>query len=533
MQYDFLRQFQMRMKKVGAYAVLFKNSLAKTTWKSYGFDESYEQVNLMFSVLLYIMECSLKEEVCTMDDIANFIDQLNMQAYQKSLSYEQAKELAIFIVDVALCNEGRPMYFESYNYEESQYESIYISFVGNKVVYIDQELKRTSYYLTDEGYELMLSTLEVDSHLQLTIQEMIFKLHLEKATYDKAVDDVKNIFNLLRIQFQKIEGAMRKIRQNALLYSVDDYKEVVEQNLSIIEETKEKFLGYRENIKRRMQELEEKDITIQKLAEDERENLGHLKTIESYLNQALDEHQRILNLHFDLKSLYTKELEGLTQMGMIQRFNLRTELYEEVLKQPHTLDFMDYFLRPLFMKPLEKTYNLNKSIELQRPISKKKKEEEFFTTIEEESMETFILEQKQQRLQRYRDSLTLLLSFVFKTGSIELNEIQRQLNDSQLQQLIPTVEIFKEIMIELLQAKELDIQPLKQERSENISEQTFEFQLSTCLLDVLEAQFPLKRIETLTVTRTETKKVVTFEHVQDEEGRKKTIKCSNIKLEVK
>ena len=33
MQYDFLRQFQMRMKKVGAYAVLFKNSLAKTTWK--------------------------------------------------------------------------------------------------------------------------------------------------------------------------------------------------------------------------------------------------------------------------------------------------------------------------------------------------------------------------------------------------------------------------------------------------------------------------------------------------------------------
>lgn len=309
MQFDFLRQFQTRMKKVGAYAVLFKNSLAKTTWKNYGFDEAHEQVNLMFSVLLYIMECSLKEEVCTMDDIANFIDQLNMQSYQKSLSYEQAKELAIFIVDVALCNEGRPMYFDGFNYEANKYESIYISFVGNKIVYLDQEVKRTSYYLTDEGYELMLSTLEVDSHLQLTIQEMIFKLHLEKATYDKAVDDVKTIFNLLRIQFQKIEGAMRKIRQNALLYSVDDYKEVVEQNLAIIEETKEKFLGYRENIKRRMQELEEKDITIQKLADDERENLGHLKTIEGYLNQALDEHQRILNSHFDLKSLYTKELE--------------------------------------------------------------------------------------------------------------------------------------------------------------------------------------------------------------------------------
>ena len=106
MQYDFLRQFQTRMKKVGAYAVLFKNSLAKTTWKTYGFEESFEQVNLLFSVLLYIMESSLKEEPCTMDDIANFIDQLNLSVYQKALSYEEAKELANFIVDVVFCNEG-------------------------------------------------------------------------------------------------------------------------------------------------------------------------------------------------------------------------------------------------------------------------------------------------------------------------------------------------------------------------------------------------------------------------------------------
>ena len=47
-----------------------------------------------------------------------------------------------------------------------------------------------------------------------------------------------------------------------------------------------------------MEELEEKDITIQKLAEDERENLGHLKTIESYLNEALDETSANFKLTF-------------------------------------------------------------------------------------------------------------------------------------------------------------------------------------------------------------------------------------------
>ena len=532
MQYDFLRQFQTRMKKVGAYAVLFKNSLAKTTWKTYGFEESFEQVNLLFSVLLYIMESSLKEEPCTMDDIANFIDQLNLSVYQKALSYEEAKELANFIVDVVFCNEGRPMYFESYNYEKKGYEPIHISFIANEIVYLEEGVRRTSYSLTDAGYELMLSTLEVDRHLQLTIQEMVFKLHLEKATYDKAVDDVKRIFDLLRMQCQRIEGDMRKIRQNALLYSAKDYQERIEQDLTMIQETKTKFLGYRENIKHRVEELEEKDIAIQKLMDDERENLQHLKTIEQYLNRSLDEHQRILNSHFDLKILYGKELEGLIQMSGIRRFNFRTELYDVLLKKPDVLESMDDFLRPLWMRPLHKTYDLTKSFAPQRPLYKRKKEEEFFETFEEESFEEFMDEQKRQRLIRYKESLCLILSFVIKSGSLELNELKEQLTPQDIQVLIPTVEIFKEIVIELLQAKEIDIEQLKREQLERTFEQTLEFQLNRCLLDVLEESFINQQIQKIEVMRTKENEVVRFEEVVDENGRKKSIQCSNIRFEV-
>ena len=102
---------------------------------------------------------------------------------------------------------------------------------------------------------------------------------------------------------------------------------------------------------------------------------------------------------------------------------------------------------------------------------------------------------------------------MFQTGVIELSDIKAQLDEENLQQLIPSVEIFKEIMIELLQAKSLDIAKLKQERLENISEQNYEFQLSTCLLDVLEQHFPLKKIETLSITRTQSEEVVKFEQV--------------------
>lgn len=70
MQYEFLKKFPRRMKNVGLYAVIIQNSSQKLSWKQYGFTKFDEQINLLFEVLLYIMEQSLKEEKCTMDDIA-------------------------------------------------------------------------------------------------------------------------------------------------------------------------------------------------------------------------------------------------------------------------------------------------------------------------------------------------------------------------------------------------------------------------------------------------------------------------------
>ena len=45
---------------------------------------------------------------------------------------------------------------------------------------------------------MMLGTMELENNLKLSIHEMLFKLHLEKADYNRAVDDIKNIFGQLR-----------------------------------------------------------------------------------------------------------------------------------------------------------------------------------------------------------------------------------------------------------------------------------------------------------------------------------------------
>lgn len=118
--------------------------------------------------------------------------------------------------------------------------------MANKIVYVENEVRRTSYYLTDDGYNLLLSTLEIEDNMKFNIHEIIFRLHLEKQSYDKAVNDIKNVFNLMRIQFQRVQEAMRQIRRNALSYSVDEYEEVLVGNLNTITDTKKNFRNTRQ-----------------------------------------------------------------------------------------------------------------------------------------------------------------------------------------------------------------------------------------------------------------------------------------------
>ena len=537
MQYEFLKNFPRRMKNVGLYAVLIQNSIQKTSWKQFGFMKFDEQMNLIFAVLLYIMEQSLKEENCTMDDIGVYIDTVNTRYLGKEISYEDCRKLGDFIVNVILSNEGRTMYFDGYDFDQNAYHIMHISYVANRIVYLDQEVRRTSYYLTDDGYNLILSTLEIENNMKLTIHEMLLQMHLEKQSYDKAVDDVKNIFNRMHIQLQKIQETMGKIRRNALSYSVKDYEEILLENLDTISETKERFQKYREMVRTRVQNLEEENINVRRLGEKEEENLENLRIIERYLNRTIDEHQKILSSHFDLKALYTRELELLSQVSLIQRFSFRNDFYDKVLQNPASLESLDYFLRPLFNREPDKVYNLNKALLYQKPSARD--EEEDTEEVMDFDEEAYLQEQEEKRkrkLKRYENSLGLLLEEAISEGEISLLDLQNKITENGKEkiqnQLIPNVEIFKEIMVELIRNREINIEALKKERSEFIQDQTSDFQLNEMLLQLSEERFADEKIHKIEIYRIEDGTTVTFDNVLTEKGEKKNIRCSNILIRI-
>ncbi len=534
MKLDFLNQHHIRMKKIGAYSLLFRNSISKRTWDKYGFIEGYEQDNLVFSVLLYVMEQSLKEELCTIDDIGEFIDEINSIYYKKSISYEDCKELAEFIVNVILCDEGKAMYFKALNYKKAEYEEINISFLKNSMEYIEG-VRRVSYSLTDEGYELILSTLEVEESLKLTIQEIIFKLHLKKASYDKAVDDMKNIFNNMRRRVQKMENDIRRIKESPLTYSVDEYKSMMEGNIEILNDNKKKFLAHKLDIEEKIKVFEEKDIHIKDLNEEEMENLMNLRVINEYLSRTIDEEQRILKSHFDLKRIYGEELENISKMALIERFDIKKEVFNKILENPNKLDNIHLLFSSLFTRNPDKNYNLNKAFQFQQPVrAKDNEEDEEVLSFNEEDIIEAENKRKLQRIEKCNNIIELILEFACEKEKITLSEINNKIKESEVLKdvLIPTVEIFREVIIEMLKVKDINIKELQEERKTSIDNNEIEFQINKSILDIIDRNDLLSNILEIRINKIEFAEDIKLEHVKDENGYYKNFICSDIVFEV-
>ena len=283
------------MKHVGLYAMLMKNALSrKDEWGKFGLNDPDIRINLIFCVLLFLMESSLREEVCTMDEISIFLDGLNSSCYHMPWTFDDCHAIGSFLVNDVLMSNGIPMNFTAYDHEEKKYLELPVRYINNSIAYMKGDVKRTAYSLSDDGYNLILSTLEIENNLRLPVQVILFQMHLDRKNYDMALDDIKDIFNRIRIHIQRVRDTMTRIRRNVLLFSAAEYHSIMQDDLDMIRDTKEKFEGYQQQVEKRRAEIEDIHVNVRKLRSEEKKSLANLKEISAYLSRTLEEHQKIL-----------------------------------------------------------------------------------------------------------------------------------------------------------------------------------------------------------------------------------------------
>ena len=346
---------------------------------------------------------------------------------------------------------------------------------------------------------------------------------------------MKNIFANMRRRVQKMEDDIRRIKESPLTYSVDEYRKMMEGNIEILNENKKKFLAHKVAIEERIQEFEEKDIHISDLSEEENEKLANLRIINDYLGRTIDEEQRILKSHFDLKRIYGEELENISKMALIERFDIKKEVFNKVLEDSGKLDNIHLMFSSLFTKNPDKNYNINKAFEFQKPVrAKDNEEDEEILSFNEEDVIEAENKRKLQRIEKCNKVIELILEFTLKNGKITLSEINNMIKENEVlvELLIPTVEIFREVIIEMLKVKDINIDELREERKTAIENCEIEFQLSNSILDVIDRNKFLSKILNIRISKIELGEDVKLEQVKNEEGEYRNFICSDIVFEV-
>ena len=277
--------------------------------------------------------------------------------------------------------------------------------------------------------------------------------------------------------------------------------------------------------------MEEKHIRLEDLSAVDTEKLHDLQEIDKYLARAIDEYQRILSIQLDLQVLYEEELKNVSEMSLVQRFNLRTELYERVLANPFCLERLDIFLRPLFNKAPNKGLNINQFLTLQRVRTMEEDWQEeaieiFDATAREEEQRRRV----QEKMAKYEASLSVILTHTLAKKQIQLSELIDDLSIEERELLVPSIGIFKEIMVELLMVNVVDIAELRKERSDFILEETDDFRLQNMLLELLDKRADWEDLKKLEVYRLPEAKPVLLKQTDENTGILKNIRCSDVML---
>lgn len=132
---------------------------------------------------------------------------------------------------------------------------------------------------------------------------------------------------------------------------------------------------------------------------------------------------------------------------------------------------MDRIFNPLLNVKSDKIFNPEKMFEYQKRIRREKEgEEDFELDFNSEEYQKEKEQKRQERLRKYERSIRIVLDKLLEYGELDLAKLSMECGMEEQQDLIPSVEIFREIMIEFLTAGTVSVEDLRKEQAGNIME---------------------------------------------------------------
>ena len=419
--------YEKRVNVIGSYFLI--SSIVNNRKKFQEFS-NVEFYNLLIQILCFIFERSLRRKRCFKENIKSFIEEVNILAYKKPLTNDYLDELTKFTIK-HLTNKGKTFAFPYYNNEKEDITNGYIKIIEDTDVIVNKE-NRITYSLTPEGYRLLLSTKEIDELYQIKISQTLAQIRLKNDDYEGAKEDIYDIINNLEIQYQKIDGFMKIIRNNIFNTSEVKYSDIIDQTLSVLLEEMDKYEELREStllkIKDKEDYLDGLGENLHEKAKVLRTQLIQLKDLIIGIGLAKSAASGLITRVQIFREEYSDILEKLLRMPVLKRFNFKEEILNKLEDNPEFLIPLRDIYTPLFKINLPNIFTINIPYLEQTPLKKEINKEDII-----QDSHDFNIVSNEEKKKRIEDCQNYYYSFVnILFNYAELNEsftLKELLND--------------------------------------------------------------------------------------------------------
>ena len=409
--------YEKRVNVIGSYFLI--SSIVNNRKKFQEFS-NVEFYNLLIQILCFIFERSLRRKRCFKENIKSFIEEVNILAYKKPLTNDYLDELTKFTIK-HLTNKGKTFAFPYYNNEKEDITNGYIKIIEDTDVIVNKE-NRITYSLTPEGYRLLLSTKEIDELYQIKISQTLAQIRLKNDDYEGAKEDIYDIINNLEIQYQKIDGFMKIIRNNIFNTSEVKYSDIIDQTLSVLLEEMDKYEELREStllkIKDKEDYLDGLGENLHEKAKVLRTQLIQLKDLIIGIGLAKSAASGLISRVQIFREEYSDILEKLLRMPVLKRFNFKEEILNKLEDNPEFLIPLRDIYTPLFKINLPNIFTINIPYLEQTPLKKEINKEDII-----QDSHDFNIVSNEEKKKRIEDCQNYYYSFVnILFNYAELNE---------------------------------------------------------------------------------------------------------------
>lgn len=500
---ELLQGFEKRMRFVNLTKYWLQRS-KPTDIRELLHNDDDKTDNLILMVMVFIMDSTLRYgESCTKQDITTFLREL---ADVYDYDPESAEKLTNYIVTDVLQSNGKVRLFDTFHSSDTKFKD------QSSLILLDQQ--NGNYILSDEAYEFLFRTKEIDSELDFSVNRFKLQEFIKRGNYSKALRESRELVILIRKLKTKMDVFMLRCRTNITEVSIDEYEEIVTEIKNSFEDENKQLSDIRTLISAKLQAIT--DIEISKdenIDQTEKEILEIIENIDTVIN----EQSRVFNQKYTLSELYSALLDDSFYYLQVGRFDLEKELLLPLQKmQLQDSKNIGKLFAPLYRPSLPHIFGLDFFYSRQNSIRESRKNDGI-DIVSEDNAETAA----DIRNKRYVEIIRSLLSFAENKSDFCFKEYIESVSKEQLQGQLQEKSL-PDVMLKLYGLGEIDIAGWHSQQ-QDIIEPVGEFDLSYCL-----SELPGELVQMKTILIHKLDDVITL---SDETG--SIIKMNDFSIEVR